>query len=149
MRVTGIGTPDTVLAADESVVATVACADATGGATTALLTVTLKRRDGTALASIRQCLLLISPTQYGINEPIPDANLTLGTVTAGAIIATPAAGGLFLIQTNAAGLFACTVTNTADNTRYLSVQDACSGVSIIGQACVVVGSNSDSATWSA
>lgn len=135
---------------DTAVVATVACADAPGGATTALLSVQLKRRDNsTNVASARQVLLLISPTQYSINEPVPDANLTLGTVTNGAVIATPAAGGLFLIQTDAAGLFACTATNTADNTRYLSVRTAETGVSVIGERCVVLGTNSDSAAWSA
>lgn len=129
--------------------ATVACADAGGGVETALLTVQLKDLAGVNLTTARQFLLQIAGTQYVDSSGPGDANLTLGTVTAGAIIATPNAGGLFLVQTDATGLFACTVTNTADTTRYFSAKTADGGVSVAGEACTVVGSNMDAATWSA
>lgn len=136
-------------ARDALVKASVACADATGGSTTALMTAQLSDLGGTAITSARQFLLQVSGIQYADSSGPGDANLSLGTVTAGAIISTPNAGGLFLVQTDATGLFACTVTNTADTTRYFSAKSADGGVSVVGEGCVVVVSNSDSATWSA
>jgi hypothetical protein len=136
-------------ARDSLVKATVACADATGGGTTALLSVQLKDLGGTNITTARQVVLAASSVQYLLDGGPGQASLSLGTVTAGAIIATPIAGGCWLIQTDATGLFACTATNTDDETIYFSAQTAQGGVSVAGEACTVVGSNSDSAAWSA
>jgi len=144
------GVTGVALAADESVVATCALADATGGGTTAALSVTLKQRDNsTAISSARQVLLVLSTTQYVDSAGPTNASLSLGTVTSGSIVATIVAGSIYLIETTAAGLFACTATNTDDETVYVSAKSAAGGVSAIGKRCVVVGSNSDSGTWSA
>ena len=144
------GITGTALAADESVVATVACANAPGGATTALLSVTLKQRDNaTALASARQVLLQIGQVQYLDAAPTTNASLTLGTVTAGSIVATITVGALYLVQTDATGVFACTATNTDDETVYLSAKTAEGGVSDLTTRAVVLATNSDSAAWSA
>lgn len=149
LTVTG-GITGTALAADESVVATVACANATGGATDALLTIALKQRDNsTALASARQVVLASGATQYAPDAGAPNASLTLGTVTAGSIVATMVAGAAWLVETDATGAFACTATNTDDETVYFMVQTATGGVSDLTKRCVVVGSNSDGAAWSA
>ena len=136
-------------ARDALVKATVACADAAGGATDALLTVQLTDLGGTNITTARQVLLQIGSVQYNDGPGPGDANISLLNVTAGAIVSTPVAGGLFLVQTDATGLFACTVRNTADTTRYFAAKSAVGGVSVAGEACAVVGSNSDSATWSA
>ena len=58
-------------------------------------------------------------------------------------------GGWALVETSAAGAFACTATNTDDETLYLSVMSAEGGASSGSKQCAVIGSNSDSAAWSA
>ena len=129
---------------DELVKATIAVADASGGATTAALTLTIKRADdSTAVASARQVLILAGATQY---LDTADSSPTFGTATAGSIIAS--GNGWCLAQTSASGAFACTVTNATDETLYFSVRTPTAGVSDLTKACVVLGSNSDAATWS-
>lgn len=143
------GITGVALAADEAVVATVACADATGGSTTAALTVTLKQRDNsTALSSARQVLLVCPNEAYAFGTAPPNVSLSLGTVTKGSIVASLAGGAYWLIETDATGAFACTATNTDDETVYFHVLTA-NAVSDLTKRCVVVGSNADSAAWSA
>lgn len=129
--------------------ATVACADGTGGTNTAALTVQLKDLNGNNITSARQVLLCSNTIQYSFG-PAASANssLTLGTVTAGSVVATPLAGCLWLIETSATGAFACTATNTDDETVYFFVASA-SSASDTTKGCIVVASNSDSAAWSA
>ena len=128
--------------------ATCAGADAGGGGTTALLSVQLNKIDGTsAISAARQVVLIANSAQYSQNTPVPNASLSLGTVTAGSVIS--GSQGVWLVETNASGLFACTATNTDDETVYWSVCNPAGGVSDITKSCVVVGSNSDASTWSA
>lgn len=142
-------TSATNLVSDEFVKATVGCANATGGATTASLGIQLYRRDGTTpITSARQVVLISGGVAYDPAPGAPNASLTLGTVTAGSIIATPTTGVAWLVETDATGLFSCTATNTDDETVYFSVRTAGS-VSDTAKSCVVLGSNSDSAAWSA
>lgn len=132
---------------DALVKALVACANATGGATGAALTVQLYQADGsTAVASARQVLVIAGATQYA-PFPVMEASLTFGTATVGSIVAS--GGGWALIETSAAGAFACTATNTDDETLYFSVMSAEGGGSSGSKQCAVIGSNSDSAAWSA
>ena len=132
---------------DAIVKAVIACADATGGATGAALTVQLYQADGsTAVASARQVLVIAGSTQYA---PFPtlEASLTFGTATVGSIVAS--GGGWALVETSAAGAFACTATNTQDETLYFSATTSQGGTSSGSKQCSVIGSNSDSAAWSA
>lgn len=127
--------------------ALVACADATGGATGAALTVQLYQADGsTAVASARQVLVIAGATQYA-PFPVMEASLTFGTATVGSIVAS--GGGWALVETSAAGAFACTATNTQDETLYFSVMSSPGGGSSGSKQCCVIGSNSDAAAWSA
>jgi len=127
--------------------ALVACADATGGATGAALTVQLYQADGsTAVASARQVMVIAGATQYA-PFPVLEASLTFGTATVGSIVAS--GGGWALVETSAAGAFACTATNTQDETLYFSVMSAAGGGSSGSKQCCVIGSNSDAAAWSA
>ena len=127
--------------------ALVACADATGGATGAALTVQLYQADGsTAVASARQVMVIAGATQYA-PFPVLEASLTFGTATVGSIVAS--GGGWALVETSAAGAFACTATNTQDETLYFSVMGAAGGGSSGSKQCCVIGSNSDAAAWSA
>ena len=127
--------------------ALVACAEATGGATGAALTVQLYQADGsTAVASARQVMVIAGATQYA-PFPVLEASLTFGTATVGSIVAS--GGGWALVETSAAGAFACTATNTQDETLYFSVMGAAGGGSSGSKQCCVIGSNSDAAAWSA
>lgn len=131
---------------DEIVKATIAVANATGGATGAALTVVLRQADNvTQLTSARQVLVVCGSTQYA---PFPalEASVTFGTATTGSIVAS--GGGWALVETSAAGGFACTATNTDDETLYFSVVTPDS-VSDLAKSCMVLASNSDSAAWSA
>lgn len=130
---------------DHHVFATVAVADAPGGATGAALTLALKRLDNsTAVASARQVLIVAKTNQYEGGQS--DGSPTFGTATTGSIIAS--GSGYALVETDATGAFACTVTNATDETLYFSASTP-NGCSDKTKACVVVGSNSDGATWSA
>lgn len=142
-------TPITVPAvnSDEIVKATIAVANATGGATGATCAVQLKWTDGTTpITSARQVMIVAVSTQYA---PFPalQASLTFGTATVGSIIGS--GGGWALVETSAGGSFACTATNTDDETLYFSVMTPDSGVSDLTKSCLVLASNSDSAAWSA
>lgn len=131
---------------DEIVKATIAVANATGGSTDAALTVVLRQADNvTQLTSARQVLVVCGATQYA---PFPalEASVTFGTATTGSIVAS--GGGWALVETSAAGGFACTATNTQDETLYFCVVKPDS-VSDLAKSCTVLASNSDSAAWSA
>lgn len=132
---------------DDFVKAVVAVANAAAGATAALATIQLTQRDGaTPLTSARQVYLVSNTTQYGGEGPTV-AGITIGAITAGSVIATIQTSN-FLVETNATGLFAATISNSADQTIYFTVLQA-KGVSALAKACAVVGSNVDAATWSA
>ena len=136
--------------ADQFVTATVTVPDVGSGGTAAALTLQLYRAidHSTAVASARQ--VLITAVTSGRYSPIFEAaasNATFGTATAGSII--DSGDGWALVQTSAAGAFACTASNTVDETAYFSVTTPQAGVSDLATRCVVVGSNSDAATWSA
>lgn len=135
---------------DDLVKATIAVADASGGVATAALTVDLTRADGSSvLAGARQIMIRASASgagQYSPVDPASEASLTFGTATKGSIIAT--AAGWCLAETDADGEFDCTATNTDDEGLYFWVETA-KKVSDLAKACLVIGSNSDLATWSA
>lgn len=132
---------------DQLVTATVTVPDTSGGGTDALSTVAIRRAYDAATppATICQVLLLACDAQY---EPIGSVSLsattTFATATTGTIVAS--GNGWALIATDAAGDFACTIANSADETLYFRCITA-EAVSNAGQRCVVVSSNSDSATW--
>ena len=133
--------------ADQLVVAAVAVADVTGGATDGTLTMTLLRADNsTAIASARQVMINAGSEQYNHFAAL-SATVTFSAATTGSIVAS--GNGWALVQTSAAGAFACTVANSADETVYFSVDGASAGVSNLATRCAVLGSNSDAATWSA
>lgn len=145
---TGATTFGGKLLTDDLVKATITVPDTAGGATAALATVALKRADNsTAIASAKQVLVTAAGVQY---LPFTDAaavgSVTFSLATTGSIIATGA--GWALIETDATGAAAFTISNTDDETTYFSVQTAAS-VSDLAKSCVVLASNSDAATWSA
>lgn len=148
VTIDGVKLKDGIVLSDDRVIATIAVANATGGATGAALTLTLKQADNsTAITTARQVFIGASAAQYApyLAEPAV-GSVTFGTATTGSIVASGT--GWALVQTSAAGAFACTVTNTDDETIYFYVATAPAG-SDLTKAAVVVGSNSDAAAWSA
>lgn len=125
--------------------ATITAANATGGATTTTLTVTLTRLGGAALASARQVLVTCNSTQYNPKSAL--GACTFGSATSGSIVASGA--GWALIETTAAGAFSCTLTNSTDETVYISVAHPAAGVSDTAKGVLGVISPVTTTTWSA
>mgnify|MGYP001038464037 CR=1 FL=1 len=133
-------------AVDRHVHATIAVADATGGGTTAALTLQLAKPDGvTPISAARQVMIRTTAAQY--SGLVTAGSATFGTATAGSIIASGT--GWALVQTDATGAFACTVTNAADETIYFAAGVPMHGVSDKTLAVWSCSSNADGATWSA
>lgn len=129
---------------DTNVLATIAVADSPGGATGSACTIQLKRLDNsTAIASARQVLVYAMAGQYDSGQS--DASPTFGSATTGSIVAS--GNGWALIETDATGAAAFTISNSTDETLYFAVRSGV--VADLTKACTVVGSNSDAATWSA
>lgn len=128
---------------DRNVAATIAVADS--ATNDAALTLQLNRMDGsTPIAAARQVLILCTPTQYQPNGQ-PVSTVTFGTATVGSIVAS--GNGWALVETNAVGAFACTATDSANETVYFRCCSA-DAVSDGSKSCTVVGTNSDAATYS-
>jgi len=131
-----------------AVIATITATGGSGGATAGSLSVAVTDLNGEAVDEAKEILVVAQGTQYD-PEGTPTSTVTYATATAGSIVATGA--GWALVQTDASGSFACTVSNSADETVYLSAQPAPRGSSdLTGTiAAVAVASNSDDATWAA
>lgn len=128
---------------DRQVSATIAVADS--ATNDAALTLQLNRLDGsTAIAAARQVMIMTSTTQYAPAGQ-PEASVTFGTATVGSIIAS--GQGWALVETDATGAFACTATNTNNETIYFFTQTA-ARVSDPSKGCNVLVSNTDAAIWS-
>lgn len=126
--------------------ATIAVANATGGGTNSGLTLALTRLDGsTAITVAKQVMIRATAAQY--DPGAVSSHPTFGTATTGSIIAS--GNGWCLAETDATGAFACTVSNSSDETLYFSACTANSGLSTVDNYCIVAGSNSDAAAWSA
>lgn len=136
-----------VLGEDYFVLATVAVADASGGATDSALTLSLAQAtSGSDLASARRVLLYAFTSQYMPGLPNAESSVSFGTATTGSIVAS--GPGWAIVETDSAGDFACTVTNTDDEALYFAALTQ-TVQSDPTKACVVINSNSDVATWSA
>jgi ribosomal protein S16 len=133
--------------ADTMLVAAIAVGDATGGSTDAALTLQLSRLDGTTpIASARQVMILSGAVaSMPWYSPPAVASVAFATATTGSIIASGA--GWALVQTDATGAFACTATNSDDETIQFYVAGGFAASATY--ACQVMATNFDAATWSA
>lgn len=131
--------------ADRFVKATIAVADTAGGGTAAALTLQLNRLDGaTPIGAARQVGIVATVAQYGAELGNP--SVTYSAATIGSIISS--GNGWALVETNAAGAFACTASNSDDETTYFAASIPPHGVSDVTKGVLGVISNSDGATWS-
>ena len=115
------------------------------GANDGTLTGTVKTLDGTAVARAKKIKIVANSTD-GSGETL-DASITFSAATIGSIVTSGA--GFAYILSSTAGTFACTLTNSADDSTYVSAMTSDGGVAVAGQGCVVVESVIDSATWTA
>ena len=131
---------------DKVVTAVVALGASGAGVATKALTLTLKRADAaTAVASARAVMIRSFATAE-IGSPIatPVATVTFGTATVGSILV--AGPGFAIVLTNAAGAFACTCTDSADEEVVFAVSSAAM-VTDIANTCECLPSAYVSATW--
>jgi hypothetical protein len=131
------------IVSDTLVLPTITVPNATGGATTAALTMQLNRTDGTPITSAREVMICASLTRFlfGMSSTLTYSSATVGTIVS-------SGNNYALVRTNASGAFACTVTNSADETLYFMVEPAhC--VSDTAYSCLVRPGVADPATWSA
>lgn len=126
--------------------AVITVADATGGATGSACTVQLNDLDGTALTAVRVVKIIASNALYA-GHANQNAHVTFGTATVGSILG--GGNGWAVIKTSAVGAFACTATNTSDETVYFSVCSPEGGADSVAGAALVMGVIPDAATWSA
>jgi hypothetical protein len=129
---------------DMFAVATVAAADATGGATTTTMTLQLRDLANASISTARRVMVVLSTEENG---PVAlDTSVTFSAATTGSLVSS--GGGWAIVDTDATGAFGCTLTNATDETLYLR----CVGAEVTtstSKACVVLGSNSDAVAWSA
>jgi hypothetical protein len=139
-----------IAAIDANVVdVVVAAADVGGGGTAGLFSVQLKDQYGFDLDKVGAVAILAANLQYAGGYDA-NANVTLDTVTAGSILYGAAASGIWIVKTDATGLFACNANNAVDEQVWFSagsvpgggIDDLAAGVAVRG--CIP-----DSATWSA
>ena len=132
---------------DQLMTATVTVPNSAAGVNTVLATVQLycAYDNATSPTTICQYMIYCSPVQYAPRQN-PVATVTFSLATAGAIVAS--GNGWALVSADATGLFACTITDSADETVYFRAITA-DAISNLGQRATIVASNEDAATWSA
>lgn len=131
---------------DQLVVAVVAAAGGTGGATAGTLEVDLYRADETTvLQRPVQAVIIATSAQYEPSGPVV-TTVTFSAATKGTIVAS--GSGWCLFESDADGEFDCTVSDSADESIYLFCRSA-DKVSDLTDTCRVMGCVPASATWSA
>lgn len=126
--------------------AVIAVANATGGGTTAALTLSLQDVNGVAAAKVCVAKIIATATQYA-GAAAMDASPTFGSATVGSILGS--GNGWAVVKTSATGAFACTVTNATDETLYFTACTSDGGVDALAAGAVIRGCVPDAATWSA
>lgn len=100
---------------DQIVVALLALGASGAGVATKALALTLTRSDGSAITSARDVMIRCAAESSPLDpNPTPVATVTFSAATVGSIVASDA--GWAIVRTSAAGAFACTCTDSADET---------------------------------
>jgi hypothetical protein len=141
-----IAANETAVAAGNVVDAVITAADASGGETDSAFAVQLNGVDGDPIAKVAVVKIIASDSEYGGGND-PNSNVTFGTATAGSILAS--GNGWAVVKTDATGAFACTASNSSDETVYFTAADSDGGVDDVTAGAVVRGCVPESATWAA
>ena len=89
-------------------------------------------------------LIGVTSNQYLIGQFV--STVTFSAATTGSIVAT--GSGYAVIETDASGDFACTISDSADETVYVAAISPW-GIADTAKACALLASNSHTMTWSA
>ena len=131
---------------DNTVDAVITAEDVADAGTDSDFTLQLNGLDGNPIAKAAVVKIIAADSEYGgANDA--NANVTFATATAGSILAS--GSGWAVVKTSAAGAFACTVANSADETVYFTAADSDGGVDAVASGVVVRGCAPVSATWAA
>jgi len=123
----------------------VAATDVGGGGTDSAFTAEVYSLDGAARAAAAEFKIMVADAQYEGKEN-QNANVTFSTATKGSIVAS--GSGWAVVQTDAAGEFACTAVNAANETVWFSACSVDGGNTATTNGVLVVGCVPDDATWS-
>ena len=131
---------------DKVVTAVVALGASGAGVATKALTMTLKRADATTAIASARAVMIRSFATADVGSPIatPVATVSFSAATVGSIIV--AGSGFAIVLTSAAGAFACTCTDSADEEVLFAVTSAVM-VADIANSCECLPSAYVSATW--
>ena len=141
----GAGDITADLLSDQLVIPTISGTGGSGGATAGTLAVAVKRGDNvTPIASARQLLLYVTAVRYIPGQFV--STVTFSAATKGSIV--DSGNGYALIETDTSGDFACTISDSADETVYVACLGPL-GVADQSKAAALVASNSHAMTWSA
>lgn len=117
-----------------------------GGATGGGLDVDVQNLEGINVSVAKAILILVSAASGNTRAGLI-STVTFSAASAGSIIAS--GNGYCYALTDATGNFTCVISDSADETVYISAVSSDAGVASAGQGCVVVESVVDAATWSA
>jgi hypothetical protein len=131
---------------DQVCTAVLALAASGAGVATKALTLTLKQADGVTALTTARAATIRAVAEADAGNPLGAgvSTVTFGTATVGSIIASGA--GWATILTSAAGAFACTCTDSADETVFAFVQSP-AGADTLAHSCLIVPSAFVTATW--
>jgi hypothetical protein len=124
----------------------IAVANATGGSTTAALTLQLNDITGSAMSKVCVCKIVGCDAEYA-GHGDQNANVTFSAATTGSILGS--GSGWAIIKTDATGTFACTANNAVDETVWFSACDPDGGADALASGVSVRACIPDDATWSA
>lgn len=131
---------------DQVCTAVLALAASGAGVATKALTLTLKRLDGSTAITTPRCALIRTSAQADTGDPNAAgvSTVTFSAATVGSIVTS--GNGWALVLTSAAGAFACTCTDSADESINMWVETA--NVSdTLAHSCLVVPSALVAPTW--
>jgi hypothetical protein len=128
--------------------AVVTAVGGTGGSANGTISVQLYDQYGHKLAKAAVIALAFGGTEY-LGELVPKTTLAIATPTAGSSIKDGASVGVWIVKTDATGLFTATLTNSADETVYINAKTAPGGVDGVAYGITIRSCVPDDAVWSA
>lgn len=133
-------------AGDKVLTAVLALGASGAGVATKALTLTLKRLDGSTAITTPRVALIRTCAGADAGDPLAVgvSTVSFGTATAGSIIASGA--GWAVVLTSASGAFACTCTDSADETIVAWAETSALS-DTLAHSCLILPSAMVQATW--
>jgi hypothetical protein len=144
--INGVSFKNNEIQHDRFVKVNIAATGAAGGVADGTLDIDLLKMDGGSIGQAKVIGVFASATQYAGSYGPPVNTVTFSAPTVGSILAS--GNGWAVVKTDATGNFTCTLSDSADETVWVSAEAAPGGVGA-NEGCIVLESATDSATWSA